>query len=60
MVDAGRFMLGNAADRAIVMAKHRRLYDEHGGREFASDGRVWWEVPAALVSLVGNQILRLW
>lgn len=60
MNDADRFMFGNDADRAIVMAKHRRLHDEYGGREFNIDGRVWWQVPDALLPQVGCQVLRLW
>ena len=61
MDDATRFMFGGKADRAIVMAKQRRIMEAHGGGTvFKADGREWWEVPAALVPVIGCMALRIW
>lgn len=61
MDDCKRFYFGDKADRAIVMAKHRRLMEQHGGgRIIKTDEREWWEVPAALVPEIGNMAIRIW
>jgi len=61
MDDARRFMFGDQVDRAIVMAKHRRFMEQHGGgRVQAIDGREWWHLPEPLVEQLGCMALRVW